>query len=194
MKKDILLFVGLPFVFLLFGELNVLFGNLFYGLWILTINLLAITLIVIFSSLELKNKDVLQGIALLIILRLTNISIPQFTESYMIRYLLIYGIMIIPIYYIVRNNVRFFYLVAILIIAAVLDVSYYEMLNPIPLEFIYISGGFATAHIIIYMTITLLISDTMYHTKYVSNMLNMISNSLLPVFMTITIFKIISII
>lgn len=100
MKKE--LYVYIPLLVLTIGELSIFFGNSYYGLGIHLVNLLAIILIAIFSPIEIKEKNILQALTLPIILRIINISMPQFFTTTFLQYPLIYGIMFIPIYQIIK--------------------------------------------------------------------------------------------
>ena len=96
MKKEIYI----PIFGLIAGELIMFYGNILYGLGIHIINLLGIIFIIIFSNLSTKEKNILQSLSLLIILRMINLSMP-FTTT-ILKYLLIYGIMLIPLYLVVK--------------------------------------------------------------------------------------------
>lgn len=102
MKKEIYI----PMFGLIAGELIMFYGKTLYGLGIHIINLLGIIFIIIFSNLSIKEKNILQSFSLLIILRVINLSMPQFfsTTTALLQYLLIYGIMFIPIYLVIKNQ------------------------------------------------------------------------------------------
>ena len=100
MKKEMFI----PIIVIIAGELIMLSGNMLTGLGIHIVNFLAIILIIIFGNLSLKEKNVLQSLTLLILLRMINLSIPQFFTTTLMQYPLIYGIMFIPIYMTIRNQ------------------------------------------------------------------------------------------
>ncbi len=203
MKKE----VYISILVLIAGEFTIFYDSVLYGLGIHIINLLAITLMIIFmSSLDIKMKNILRGVCLVIILRMISLSIPQLFTISLLQYLLIYGIMIIPIYYVIKDRLilynesridsrKFYiYLITVFLIVFIVVIFQYTIFNPLPLEVINISGKFTTVCLIISMVITLLLSETKYWNKYVSDTLDMNSNSLLFVFMIMTISKIISVI
>ena len=200
MKKDIYV----PILGLIAGELMIFYGNVFYGLGIHVANLFLTTLIIIFeSSLELKMKNILRYILLIILLRMINLSIPQLPVV-ILQYLLIFGVSIIPIYYIIKDKLvlyresrivpkRFYIpLTAVLLIGLIVDILQYELLRPSS-DVTYISGKITTMCLIISITITLLLSETKYWNKYASDTIDMSSSSLLSVFIVITAYKIISV-
>lgn len=184
------------------GELFIFGGEIFYGLGIHIINLLFITLIIIFRpSLELEVKNILRNLALLILLLLINLSVPVITSS-IPQYILTYGLMLIPIF-IAKEQMssRELYsesesnshnLIIIFLIGVIITVLRYKM-SPIPIssDIIYISGELTTICLIISIIITLLLPETRYWNKYNSDILDMVSNSLLSVFITIAISRII---
>ncbi len=86
------------------AELTMFYSNLFYGLIIHIINIMGIIFILIFSNLDTKIKNILQALTLIILLRLINYSMPQFFNVTILQYLLIYGIMFMPIYSIIRSQ------------------------------------------------------------------------------------------
>ena len=68
----------------------------------------------------------------------------------------------------------------------------YEVLNPIPIEVINIGGKLATVCVAIFIVMALLLQRTKYWSRYVSDMIDMNTNSLLPLFFAMVISKIIS--
>ena len=201
MKKD----MYIPILALIAGELMILYNNVFYGLGIHAINLLLTTLIIIFEpSLELEKKNILRYIILVILLRMINLSIPQLSIA-VLQYLLIFGVMIIPIYYIIKDRLvlykesriipRRFYipLFVVVLIGLTLVILQYVLVGPISPSVIYISGKVVTICLIISITIALLLSGTRYWNKYASDTLDMSSNSLLSIFIVIVLYKIMSI-
>lgn len=200
MKKE----MYVPIFGLIAGELMIFYGNVFYGLVIHIVNFLFTIIMIIFvGSLELKMKNILRYIILVILLQMINFSMPQLFTIAVLQYLLIGGIMIIPIYYIIKDKmmlykesridpIRFYVpLVSALLIGFIVIVLQYEM--PISSEMVYISGKVTTICLIISITITLLLSGAKYWNKYASDTLDMSSNSLLFVFIMIVVYKIISI-
>lgn len=200
MKKEIYI----PISGLIIGELMIFYGNIFYGLGIHVANLLLTTFIIIFeSSLELKMKNILRYIILVILLRMINLSIPQL-PIVILQYLLIFGVMIIPIYYIIKDKLvlyresrivpKSFYipLATVILIGLIVVILQYELL-PLSSDMTYISGKFTTICLIISITIALLLSGTKYWNKYASDTTDMSSSSLLSLFIIIVVYKIISV-
>lgn len=100
MRKEI----SIPILGIMAGELIMFSGQILTGLGIHIVNFLAIILIIIFGKLPLKEKNVLQSLTLLILLRMINLSMPQFFTSTLTQYPLIYGIMFLPIYMVIKNQ------------------------------------------------------------------------------------------
>lgn len=100
MKKEIFIVI----FGIIISELVMLRGNIFYGLGLYIINLLIIIFLIILSRLEIKMKYALQSLVLLILLRMISISIPQFFANVLLQYSLIYGVMFIPIFSIIKGQ------------------------------------------------------------------------------------------
>lgn len=188
MKKEIYISI----LGMILAELNIFYGEIVYGLIIHVINILAIIIMIIFLRLlESKEKKILQGIIFLILLQMIYFSMPPFFSSTILQHMLIYLAMYVPMYYIIRamnissKKVRF----AIILIGGMVLLFQYEMLPP-TLETIYISGGFITITLIIFLIVKSLLLDTRFYNKYVSDTLGMISSSLLMLFGTIVIYQI----
>ncbi len=126
------------------AELIMVYNNLFYGLTIHLINIIGITIILIFSNLDKKIKNILQALTLIILLRLINYSVPQFFNLRILEYPLIYGIMFMPIYMIVQSQQitikdlgltidkkLLIYLPLAIIIGLVMAIIEYNILDPI---------------------------------------------------------------
>lgn len=192
MKKEIYLST----LGLILAELNIFYGEIVYGLIIHVINILAIIIMIIFLRfLELKEKKILQGIIFLILLQMIYFSMPPFFSFTILQQMLIYLAMYVPMYYIIRvmnissKKVRF----AIILIGGMVLLYQYETLDPLTLETIYISGGFITITLIIFLIVKSLLLDTRFYNKYVSDTLGMISSSLLMIFGTIVTYQIMTI-
>lgn len=100
MKKEI----SIPIFGIIAGELIMFYGQILTGLEVHIINFLYIILIIIFGKLSLKERNVLQSLTLLILLRMINLSIPQFFTTTLMQYPLIYGIMFLPIYFTIKDQ------------------------------------------------------------------------------------------
>lgn len=96
--------IYIPIIGIIAAELTMFYSNLFYGLTIHIINIIGITLILIFSNLDTKIKNILQALTLIILLRLINYSMPQFFNLTILQYPLIYGVMFIPIFSIMKSQ------------------------------------------------------------------------------------------
>lgn len=201
MKKDIYI----PIFGLIAGELMVFYGNILYGLGIHVANLLVATLMIIFESpLELKNKNILRYIILVILLRMINLSIPQLSMV-VFQYLLIFAVMSIPIYYIIKDRLilyresriasRKFYipLISVLLMGSIVTISQFAILGSLSSNITNTSGQFTTICLIISIVITLLLSGTKYWNKYASDITDMSSSSLLSLFIIIVVYKIMSV-
>ena len=131
-----------PILSLIAGELLIFNGNIFPGLGIHIINLLLIILLIIFGNLNLDIKNILQGLTLVILLRVVNLSMPQFFTTTLLQYPLIYGVMFIPIYNVVKNqqisskelginfNKFYIYLPIAILIGIVMAIIEYGILGP----------------------------------------------------------------
>ena len=146
MKKDIYTpILSIPILGIIFGELMIFSGDIYYGLGLYIFNLLAIIFKTIFSPLEIKIKNILQSLTLLIILRMISISIPQFFSNPISQYPLIYGIMFVPIYSTIKNQQisskelgidfrkLYIYFPIALIIGSIIAIIEYKILNPVAL-------------------------------------------------------------
>lgn len=94
----------LSIVTLIVAELLILSGNVLQGLGLHLANMLAIIAIIVFLNKDVKTNNVLQGLTLVILLRVTNLTIPQLFTDSLIQYTLLYGIMFIPIYYVIKSQ------------------------------------------------------------------------------------------
>ena len=85
------------------GELNIFLGHVPAGTVVHIINLQIITIGLIFGSFSSDIKNVFQSMILLLLLRIISIAMLQFF-TITLWYPLIYGIMFLPIYYIIKNQ------------------------------------------------------------------------------------------
>lgn len=144
MKKDLL--APLLAIFAIIdGELIIYSGNILPGLGIHLVSLLTIILIIIFGTLDIKTKNLLQSLTLIILLRIANISMPQLFALTLLQYSMVYGVMFIPIYLVVKNQhisskelgvnfKRFYlYLPIAIVIGIIMAIIEYKILNPMPL-------------------------------------------------------------
>jgi membrane protease YdiL (CAAX protease family) len=133
------------------GEINIFLGHIYPGILIHIINLQIITLAIIFGrfSSDIENgfrvKSVFQSILLLLLLRIVNIAMPQFFTTTLLWYSLTYGVMFIPIYFIIKNQkislkelgVDFrrlhIYFPGALLIGAIAAMIERRIINPVPL-------------------------------------------------------------
>lgn len=186
--------IYIPIIGLIVGELMILSNNPLYGLGIHVINLLTITFIIIFNSLEIRTKNILYGITLLVLLQMIYLSLPHLFTIPILQYLLTYAIMLIPMYYIIKDKTiisdlgTYSRLIVVLLIGILVEM-FQIVLGPISSDITYINGEFITVYLIISIVITLMILDTKYWHRRSSDILGMCSNSLLPVFIMIIISK-----
>lgn len=143
MKKDIFK-IFIPIIGVMVAEFLMFFGKdfIFYGLLLHMFNLIAIITIIIFSSIELEKKNVLQSITLIILLRIANLSMPKLFTIDILQYPMMYGVMFIPIYYVIKNqhisskelgiDFRNFhiYLPVAIIIGTLMAIIEYKILDP----------------------------------------------------------------
>lgn len=141
MRKEI----SIPILSIIIGELVMFYDQIITGLGIHIANFLAIIFIIIFGNLSLKEKNVLQSLTLLILLRMINLSMPQFFTTTLTQYPLVYGVMFLPIYMVIKNqqispndvgiNFRKLYIyipiaIGIGILAAIIE---YRIIDPVAL-------------------------------------------------------------
>lgn len=100
MRKEIYI----PILGIIAGELIMFYDHMLTGLGVHIVNFLAIIIVIIFGKLPLKEKNVLQSLTLLILLRMVNLSVPQFFTNTLIQYPMIYGVMFLPIYMTIKNQ------------------------------------------------------------------------------------------
>lgn len=217
--KDMKKLIYIPIIGIVIGEFLIFHNKILAGIGIHIISLLAIILIVICGNLSLKTKDILQSLILLPLLRIISLSIPsipQLSEKIYVQHLIIYGIMLIPIYLIMRSRYilhkesginqsillydsRSFRRVYIYIPAVMLAfimigfIGQYAGVIPNvrtpPLEVTNVIGEFVTIFMIAIISISLLVTDTKYWNEYVSSIINIYSSPLLLVFVIIVIQK-----
>lgn len=134
----------LPILGIVAGEIIMFSGQVIIGLLIYIINLLAIILFLIFSNTDTfsVNKKVLQSLVLVLLIRIINLAAPQFFTGDLLMYPMIYGIMFIPIYIIIKNQhislkeigIDFkhqsFFFPAALLIGSATAMLEYRILNP----------------------------------------------------------------
>ena len=137
--------IGIYILGIITGELLISSGQIFSGIGIYTINLVTIILAIIFSSTSSEEKDVLQSFMPVILLRIITLSMPQFFASPLLQYSLIYAIMFMSIYFIVKSRnmsskdlgidfKRFhIYLPVGMIIGTIMAIIEYGILHPEPL-------------------------------------------------------------
>lgn len=137
--------IYLPVMGILAGESLMFLGHVYIGLAIHIINLQAITLSLIFSSLPSDIKNVIQSLFLLLQMRIITLAMPMFFTDSLLWYPLVYGVMLVSIYYIIRNQqisskeigLNYerldIYTPAALLIGAGIGMLEYQILHPVPL-------------------------------------------------------------
>lgn len=138
MKK----WIYFPIISLFIAELLMFYDKILPGLYIHIVNIMAITLLIIFGNSSIDIKNVLQSLSLVILLRIISLSMPQFFTDMLKQYSLIYGVMFIPIYIIIKNqqisykelglNFKrlYIYLPSAVIIGSVIALLDYKILKP----------------------------------------------------------------
>ncbi len=204
----------LPIIGIIIGEILIFDGKILTGIGLHIINLLAIILIIIFGNLSLKIKNILQSLTLLPLLRIISLSIPQFGGN--MRYLIIYGIMLVPIYLVMKNQhilhkesdtnlsillysspsfkrVYIYVPTIILLMVMIAVIGQYICIIPnmqaILPGMIDVIGKFVSIVLIIILSISLLVSSTKYWNGYTSRVINIYSYPLLLAFVIIVIHK-----
>jgi len=210
-KKLIYIYV----IGIIIGELLIISGKIYEGLGMYMIGILAIISIIIFANLSLEITNVLQRMILLPVLRVIGLSMPQFFKDIHIQYILIYGIMLIPMYLIMKNQQIpyrepikilsillysplssgrvYIWYVFILTTIIIMNGQFMNIISnkmTISSEIINVIGEFMSLFLIIILSIPYLISDTKYWNEYVSNTIDICSKPLLLVFVAIVIHRI----
>jgi membrane protease YdiL (CAAX protease family) len=141
MRKE----VYLPILGIALGELMMFSGHVYIGLAIHIINLQAIILTLIFSKSTPEIKNVLYSLILLLQMRIINLAMPQFFTNTLLWYPLVYGVMFIPVYSIIKSQEisskelgidfgrLYIYLPAALLIGTVMAMLEFQILHPAPL-------------------------------------------------------------
>ena len=140
MKK----YIYLSIVCIVIGEL-MMFFNIYYGLGIHIVNLLAIIILIVFSDLSQETKNALSGLTIILLFRVVNLATPKIFVTTLLWYPLIYGVMFLPIYLLIKDqrislkelgisSDKFnIYLPVAIIIGAVTAFVEYQILHPKPL-------------------------------------------------------------
>jgi hypothetical protein len=190
------------------GEFLILYDNILAGVGIHLISLLLTIIFIIFGNLSSEVKNILQSLMLLPLLRIVNLSVPRLFNDVYLQYLLICGIILIPIYSIIKNQQifskkletnyeRFYHYTFITILVWIIIVMFEQYENIISNiqtnspENIYAGAQFVSIFLTISLSIVLMTLDTKYWNKYVSNTFGMYVKSLLLTFMVIVIYNIV---
>ncbi len=105
MKKETYMQVlGLAVLALAVGEFNIFKDHAYYGLAIHIINLQIITLAITFGNYPSEIKNALQSLLLLLIMRIINLSMPHFFTATLLWYPLVYGVIFLPVFYVIKNQ------------------------------------------------------------------------------------------
>lgn len=141
MKK----YIYLSILGIVIGELMMFFGNIYYGLGIHIINLMAIILLIISSDISQEMKNALSGLALILLFRVINLATPKIFMTTLLWYPLIYGAVFIAIYLLIKDqqisikelgvssNRLIIYLPIAIIIGIITAIAEYQILHPKPL-------------------------------------------------------------
>lgn len=143
MKKDLIYGILSPIVGIIVAELLIYFGYFIPGLLIYIINTLLVILVIILSDISIEIKHIRQSLLILFLLRIVNLSTPQFFTMTLQWYPLIYGAMFIPIYNLIdyqqislkelgiSTKKLYIYIPLSLLIGFFAAIGEYEILNPI---------------------------------------------------------------
>ncbi len=138
MKK----YVYTSIISLMAAELLIFNGNIFQGLSIHLLNLLAMIFIVAFYYKNLDTYLVLQGLTLVTLLRVVNLAMPQFFSDTLVQYSLIYGVMFVNIFYTIKDlkispkelgadfNKFYIYFPVAILMGIVVSIVEYKILSP----------------------------------------------------------------
>lgn len=141
MKKIIFL----PMLGIAAGELMMFSGNDYAGLAVYVINLQAIALALVLGNFSTDTKNYLQSLLLPLQMRIINFAMPHLFTITLLWYPLVYGVMFIPIYYVIKNqNISskdigvdfggmYKYIPMALLIGTAMAMLEYRILNPAPL-------------------------------------------------------------
>lgn len=202
-----------PIVCIAIGEFLIFYNKTLAGIGIHITSILAIILMLIFCNLSLRTKNILQGLTLLPLLRIISLSIPQLSKNFYIQHAIIYGIMLIPIYLIMKNQYilhkesgtstsillysspsfkRVYIYVPVIstIIMMGIIIQYIGIISDRRIISPDIIGEFVSIFLIVILSISFLASATKYWNEYISNSINIYSSPLLLTFVTILIHKI----
>lgn len=136
--------IYLPIINVVIAEIMIFFGMIYYGFGLHILNLFLIISLIVRES-EINIRHILQSITLVILLRIIGGSVPQFFNTDLMRYPLIYGIMFLPIYYVIKSqNISkselgitfrriYLYLPLAIIIGTMIGFIEFKILNPVPL-------------------------------------------------------------
>ena len=104
MKKDMFVIIFVVAFGIAISELMILYGDVLYGSGVHIINLLVIMSLILSDKLDIKIKYILQSLILPILLRVISISMPQLFANVILQYSLVYGIMFLPIYSVIKSQ------------------------------------------------------------------------------------------
>ena len=136
--------VYFPIINIIIAEIMIFFSMIYYGFGLHMLNLFIIMYLIVRES-EINIRYVLQSLILVILLRIIGVSIPQFFNTDLLRYPLIYGVMFLPIFYVIKSqqisNAElgitfrkiYLYLPLAIIIGTIIGTIEYKILNPVPL-------------------------------------------------------------
>jgi len=199
-----------PIIAMAIGEILILYDKVLVGLGIHVANLFGIIIIITFANLKLETKNILQTLILFPLLRTINITTPQLFTNIHLQQILMSGIMLIPMYYIVKSQQISFkklekdfdriyiYIFAIILTwtIGIIVRQYMSIYNVQTFAPAVVSDGgiFTGIFLMVSFPLSLIISDTKYYDKHVSSTFGMCNNSLLMVFVAIVISGVMAII
>lgn len=144
-ERDMRKWIYISLLGMIIGEILIADGYIYDGLIVHMANIFAMILMIIFGDSGLDIKNIFQSFILIILFRVINLSMPTFSTNILLIYILIYGMMFLPIYMLIKRqsipikelgiNFRrlYIYLPLALIIGIITAIIEYDILNTAPL-------------------------------------------------------------
>ena len=208
----------IPIIGVIVGELLIFHGQVLTGLGVHIVNLLTIMLVIIFGNQSLKEKNILQSLTILPLLSIISLSIPPLSVNSYVQHMIIYGIMLIPIFLIMKNQNElqkesgtvlsilvctypsfkrmYLYVPTLVLIIIMIGIigQYIGIIPSVQIISQDIIEESVSIFLIIILSISFLVSDTKYWNEYISSSINIYYSPLLLTFVAILIHKIMVII
>ncbi len=192
--------VFIPIILAAIGESLILSDKTVDGVGIHLVSLMLALIFIIFGNLPSDMKNMLQGLMVLPIFRIVNLSVPMLFDDIYFRYILICFIAIIPIYSVVKNrqvfskkletNYELFYHFILIWVCMVL-INTISNLKTNSLENMYVGEQYVSIFLTISLSLVLMTLDTKYWNDYVSDTFDMCVKSLSLTFFIIVIYNVV---